>query len=386
LREHFSGGYLDSAGKIVIPAQFSQVEKFFDGIAVVKLVSDESDPEQPHVLINRSGEVLSEKFTNYRIHDRSPNIALKFKSGWYICSRAGSPKYGPFERCDALVGNAAFVFGSGRLSILENGREVKKLKGIQYVIPCSQGDLLLARTTSRTGVITSKGDWVISPVFTEVSDFSDGLAVAKLPPSRTVGKNACSSRVCYVAQDGKIPFSRLFCQADKFIDGYAAVSVFTGSKGRRWGVINRNGEQVIPTKYKTISIWTDGIANLHLDDCTEQLYDCRTSTFGIKANRILALGEQMYAVQLAPNASSWLLQRGWKELSTIQPNVVVNGFCGRFDEPADGSSLVPFFTEAGEVRKFGWLDRFGIVRIPFEYSGAGEFSQGLAAFYVQDKK
>ncbi len=385
-REHFSGGYLDSSGKVVVPAIFSQVEKFYDGVAVVKQVRDEHVRPQAHVLIDRTGKVLSERFVGYRIHDRSPDIALEFENGWYICSRTGSPKYGPYKRCDALIGNKAFVFQSGCLSIFENGQVLKRLKGIRYVIPCRYSDLLLARARSCTGVINAKGDWVVPPIFDEIGDFSGGLAVAKFPPSRAAGKNACNSRACYIAQDGRIVFPKRFSNAYAFVEGFAAIAVVTEKNEERWGIINKAGDVVLEPSYKYIAVWKNGIALLFLDDRTKQLYDCRTKSFGIKANHITALGNQMYAVQLKSNPGSFHLQRSWKELCTIQPEVVVNGFCGGFDENTVGPSLVPFFTEVGTVKRFGWLDRSGQVRIPPNFSYAREFSEGLAGFYIPDDK
>ncbi|UBF30064.1 WG repeat-containing protein (plasmid) [Kovacikia minuta CCNUW1] len=117
----------------------------------------------------------------------------------------------------------------------------------------SEGVLVVAANNNRYGYINRDGRWVISPQFLDARGFSQGLAAVAIGSPDSWG---------YIDHHSKIVIPPKFDWVERFAkNGLAIVRV-----GTKYGLINRNGQYVLQPKYESISEFTDGIAQVTLNE------------------------------------------------------------------------------------------------------------------------
>jgi hypothetical protein len=209
-REHGWWGYIDAAGRVVIPADDSHIGgrlfDFYAGLGAVRF-DDGSD-----WMIDAKG---SKQFAIY------PN-----SYDWNYVMRDGL-----MPNRDRDSGKWGYVDRSGRWVIAPH---------FDLVFPFSQERGIVTIGQLR-GVIDRKGKWIVSPSLPWAVGYQDGFLCIQQ-----------KKRFAYLDVDGRLAFSRDFEHATQFRNGHAAVR-----EAGQTGVIDSTGTLVIPFQYEAILLGSD---------------------------------------------------------------------------------------------------------------------------------
>ena len=188
------------------------------------------------------------------------------------------------------------------------------------------------------GFIDKTGKLVIPCQWAGVSSFHDGLAL--------VGgyyKDGYEDKDGYIDKTGKLVIpvdwsnARPYSEGKSFSEGLAAV------QGRgKWGFIDTTGTLVIPCQFKDADSFNEGLACVITDDNKAGYIDKN-------GKMVITLDEQ------------WVL-------------TIYSSF-------SDGLAVV----YNKELKKYGYINKSGILVIPFGWNDARPFSEGLAHVSNYDK-
>jgi len=231
---------------------------------------------------------------------------------------------------------------------------------------------------------------VIPPQYDEVSDFSEGLAAIRI-----------GEKWGFIDKAGKEVVPPQYDGVWDFREGLAAVMICDGET-EKWGFIDTTGKEIVPPQYGWVGgVFVDeggfygGLAMVWVGDGEREDFRRGEGKWGF----IDRIGREVVPVEYDRVGA---FREG-------RAAVMKDGMVGFVDETgavvipltyayeSDGSSFVawyqdimPYFSEGlaavcdGDVESgpYGYIDRDGNVVIPFEYSYAAPFSQGLA--YVSE--
>lgn len=114
------------------------------------------------------------------------------------------------------------------------------------------------RSGDFTGLVNAKGEIVVKPIYNDIGDYADGLAIAL-----NWGKATIST---LIDTSGKVLFQKeLFLS--KFSEGLAAASVQDAKTGYgKYGYVDLTGEFIIKAEYDSAGEFTDGKAFVSAQD------------------------------------------------------------------------------------------------------------------------
>jgi hypothetical protein len=197
-RVKFNGavGFIDEAGKIVIPMEYENAGDFEDGLALVRLNGNIG-------FIDKTGQVV---------------VPLIYQSASYH-----------FQDGLAMVKTAKSGWGF----INPSGKVIVPLK-YACVEPYA-GGLSKVKVGLHFGIIDKQGREIVPAKFSEVlGDFKDQeVVIAK-----------CAGKWWIVDRTGEETGPLEYQEASRFSKGICAVK-----RGRRWGFIDMNGTVVVDFKY-----------------------------------------------------------------------------------------------------------------------------------------
>ncbi|HEY5748409.1 MAG TPA: WG repeat-containing protein [Chryseolinea sp.] len=227
-------GFLNTQGKLAIPAKYKHVTDFNSGHVPVEV-------DEKHFILNTKGE---ETPVDASITD----------------VKAFSEKLAPCKTADKKTG---FLGTDGKIAI------APQFESVGYF----RGGLAWAKTfDKKVGYINTKGEWVIKPVFDTAEDFdaksgmarvkdAGGMAyvntsgeVLKVPDtdlwgdfSNGLAKGRKNGKVGFFNAKGEWVIQPQFDAVRDFLNGYAAVR-----QGELWGVIDQSGKWVFEPKFEGI--------------------------------------------------------------------------------------------------------------------------------------
>jgi hypothetical protein len=247
-------GYINTRGEVVIPFDFGYALPFSEGFATVSNWNDSAGLLSCKV-IDTSGEVVF-VFEDgvIPLDNFSPNGVIRVASGesWGLINSSGEMVV-PFGRYDFIgefsegmapayiYGNdymprAGFINTSGEAVIpLEYGGTRPFSEGLAAVFLGEQWSFI-----DTSGVV----QFTLAPEFDAGSNsstgFSNGFAVIR---------RSFSHR--FINTSGEIAFPTGYIEANNFVDGFAIVGRLDGTLVK-YGVIDTNGDVVIPLEYQGI--------------------------------------------------------------------------------------------------------------------------------------
>ena len=244
-------GYVDHAGKVIIPAQYLEAEAFRDSAALVRTASG-------YGLIEPSGKFLIE-----------PRIerAFWFAEGLAAVNESGKG-FGYIDQSGAFViapqYNYAFNFSGGLARVQFKGRGYGYIdqRGAVAIEP-PEGYKLSADFVSGVapvnvpgkgwGLIDSTGKFVVEPQFFSLGKFSAGLAPVAVG---TFEKHAWG----YIDAGGKLVGAAQYDRAEPFSGGLGQVRLREGGVG----FVDAGGKLVIgPLRdYTQVDAFRDGLAKV----------------------------------------------------------------------------------------------------------------------------
>lgn len=296
-------GYIDKKGNWVIEPIFSEVWDFNDGVASVKIGSENTfinfktgkesiEGGRKAAYINKKGEILMNRFFDQ---------AFGFSEGLGSVGNGAHREllWGYIDKTGEQV--IPMKFGPGLISAVGNF--------INGIAPALYGHW----ENGKYGYINKYGNFIIPPIYKTADDFSEGKAsVCRIKKKNTYNKadgypdinqkyecsfidntgkvlfpfreyfygkfsdglaTACH-RVWYLSSSrpscgfidasGKMIISQKFVNVGNFNNGYAKVSV--SLKPSLWGLINKNGTFVIKPIYSDLGDVSDGLISFRMGD------------------------------------------------------------------------------------------------------------------------
>lgn len=264
-------GYIDVSGKMVIPAQFAAGGNFSNGIALAQSRSG----GRIHI-IDRQGKILgrgvAETFTEVAdglVRQKNMNNLL---GRWGYLDSTGKYQIAPlYEKAAAFSEGLALVSRDGDryFYISKQGKPVTdsifkvpaivKLNGLESFSARRFSEGLAAVSNGdKMGYIGRDGRQVIDFVFTDAGVFGEGLAPAKK-----------DSLYGFVNRKGEWVIRPRFLLAASFSEGLAAVMLGEDIVDGKWGFINKEGKLVIPATLAGAVAWGD---DLHFSNGLCQTY------------------------------------------------------------------------------------------------------------------
>lgn len=184
-------GYIDTSGHYVITPRFYEAGEFTEGLAPVVVKIDQYRNAMESVFIDTKGKAILTGFS------------------------AGRPFY-------------------NGLAVVSVGAEPHPTGALGH--------------DGQFGVIDKTGRFVVPPKFAELSDFSEGLAAARVVSGGKVG---------YIDAHGNWVIAPQFNYARDFREGLAPVMPWSVHE---WGFIDKKGRMVIPARFDDAEPFSDGRA------------------------------------------------------------------------------------------------------------------------------
>ena len=261
------GGFINKSGEVVIPLHFDTVGEFSDGLARAECAGKWG-------FINSSGEWVvrprfswAQDFSEGLARVQVDGEALTYNSRWAFIDKSGAVVIQPFvEELPSSVSEGD-DFHDG-LAVVE----VKSMKGYMdktgkvvispkysYVYPFSEGLAAVAvdKRGDQWGFIDKSGTLVIPATFNWASSFKDGLApVNRTSPCGFVDRSGAFVLKPPVA-DGEKDCATVWGDFD---DGLARWKF-----GSKYGFIDRSGKTVIPPTFDLTFGFSEGLAAVSIN-------------------------------------------------------------------------------------------------------------------------
>lgn len=252
-------GYLNKSGKVVIPFVFDYASSFLNGVAEV-------EKRNKKYRIDKNGNEIAQAAFEYGAYgyvegdysnDFHDGRAIVFKDSKYGAVNMNREIVIPleYEELYSFSDSVAWATkGGGQWVALDvNGSVLFTLNHVfEQPMPFSEGLAVVTMVSNnhfKLGFINKKGDMVTtisegeSPKW-RAESFNEGLA----PVYKEEGGG-------YIDMTGQIIIPTKYIRVTSFHNGFARVQ----NKDYKWGVINKNGEIVLPCVYEEFSNNAEGL-------------------------------------------------------------------------------------------------------------------------------
>ena len=234
---------VNTNGEIVNTSEYSSVENFSNGFALVK------DNENTF-FINKKGE---------NVFDKVFDDAYSFKDGLAAVKKGG------------LWG---YIDKSGNMVIKYQFDQVKNFNE----------SLAAVDKNSKWGLIDNLGDTIIGFKYDCINDFREGFAAVEK-----------DGKWGFVSKSGEIVVDFQYDAVKNFSEGFAAVM-----QNNKWGFIDKRGKINVPLKYDDVGNFSEDRASVKLsnrnDDSDEWAYIDSNDNIVIDFYPYDATGDQMFCV------------------------------------------------------------------------------------------
>ncbi len=262
LGENGKIGYLDTEGNTVLPCRYEKAGMFIDGLACVML-------DGRHGMIDKNGN-----FVIPPVYDRigTDTFNAEFSEDRLFVCRDGKAGYInregetviPFTLDYPLTPMPVFTdpeFGDGLAAVSRNGKAIYIDRTGNEVLPVPEGCYIAGkfhdgltyisyprgRKSSYARLMRRDGSWLLPPEF----DFQ-GTHWGKRLQFIKGKKHAFADRL------GNIVFETDCDFVHDFVYGYTPLERTWAQKNGRWGVIDADGNTVLPFAWDYFEIWPCG--------------------------------------------------------------------------------------------------------------------------------
>jgi hypothetical protein len=284
LKHEDSWGFIDTTGAEVIPCQFKEVTDFSNGQAFVE--NDEGYRDQYGNRLSYRGKTIIDVNGKAISQINMKNTGEYSPEGWAL-----HKSYTLSGRIDEVY----FVNSNGNKlrSDYYDHERARRYRGVLNYSefgdakPFSEGLAAVKTNQWRWGFIDKNGKTVIPPVYFDAGEFHEGLAavqeVKKCVSDRYHNTfSFCGGKWGFIDKTGKTIIPPAYYDAREFDEGLAVVQQVetyqekargfngrdyydyyeTKTRGGKWGIIDKSGNEVIPCKYKSIRDFSDDFARV----------------------------------------------------------------------------------------------------------------------------
>lgn len=278
--------------------------------------------------VNENKKVYSIDRTGLELPVSIKTIAVKYKSQWETGAKTGTgfddivPGEG-FEKV-AKLDYGSFVRGTAGVIDKTSGQFVAQYDEVKHF---SQ-NVAIAYNRGRPGLINKQGQWVIEPgVYKEIWPFQYGMSRVR-----------SGDNYGFIDENGKLVIDTTYNDARDFNDMGTAPVKKIRKGGGNWGLISRDGTQILEPKYEEILRYGEGFYPVK---------DARTPKYGY---------------------CDW------------SGNEVIKPLYFKVKSFNDGLAAVYI-----DKKGWGYIDKSGNVIISFQFYEANDFHEGLAAVRVDTR-
>lgn len=199
--------------------------------------------------------------------------------------------------------------------------------------------------------------------------FSEGLAVVSMegPSGRKFG---------FIDKNGNEVVPLKYDIAHPFKEGLAIVKL-----NEKWGFIDKNGKEVIPPKYDYVYSFSEGLARVKVGDKWGYVDEKGNMVIPSQYEVASDFSEGLAAVRKYKGAGEW-------NYIDKSGNVVLSNQYDWSGSFSNGMAIVYNYedtTSGYEVQKYGLIDRTGKEIVPVKYDFIDSFSEGLAGVKLNGK-
>ncbi len=238
-------GYMDKAGRVVIPPQFDDSGHFSEGLAWVSVFKE---GKRLYGFIDKTGKVVIEPEFVYQPGDFVDGLARVMGH-----TRTGFIDHAGSFRITVEYEHSGDSFSEGLLAIIRGdpprGVYLRRDGQVAFEIPFWQ------QRTARQRSLYSIRRLQLAP-------FSEGLA-----PVLSFNK------LGFIDKTGKVVIEPLFRETNGFSEGLAAVKIIGGDGQYVWGYIDRAGRFAVAPQFKEARPFAGGLAQVLTADGKRQLID-----------------------------------------------------------------------------------------------------------------
>lgn len=354
-------GYLDTEGNIALPFEYDNASSFKGSYARVT-------KDSRTFVIDRAGNEICDKVEKLQFGCDEPleGVCAGIKDGKYgllddkgqfilPCDFDGIERWG--------VTHLVQVSKDHKYGIYDlSGKEIIKV-GFEVIYePRSEETpvIIFSDSSENQGVVTPEGKFILNP-----DDFSSCDVEENAGVIVATDKNGNTGLYRY---DGSLIKA---CVADR-IQGYSDNGLAIATKDRRYGIIDREGNWVIPAEYDGIFKMSEGLAAAEKDGKWGFIND--KNEWVIPATYDSAYREFKHGYTTVDKDGKYILinSKG-KELTKPAATIEIG-------EPSEG--MIPF--KVG--RKYGYLNTEGEVAIKPAFESAEKFEYGSALVSLKVEK
>ncbi len=212
------------------------------------------------------------------------------------------------------------------------------------------------------GVIDTDGNWMIKPKYQFLQSYANGVFIAKKDMEWGVITPKNELVIDFIYDE-----LRYFSEIK---DGdWAAIPFFKARVGSKWGVIDKHGKNIVPIEYSDVDFLISKGKVFF-----KTLIDYKKVLWGLvnKNGELVLDSKYEYISEFKNNiARVKMTRRKWKFLDLQMHEFPVGDFF-EVKNFSEGLAAVK------GIRGWGFLDEQGQLVIPCQYSDAGSFNQGLA--------
>lgn len=219
---------------------------------------------------------------------------------------------------------------------------------------------LLIIKDGKVGYIDTMGKTLIMPVFPIGSQFSEGLA-------SVVHTNEKGVRYAFINDKMEIVIKTLFDAAGDFSEGLARVQV-----GNKWGYINKEGNTVIEPQYQLCYEFTEGYAQAQTKGKWGMIDKKGKWVVQPVYNDITQMSEGLIAVQ--------------EKLGGYYKFIDINGKQAFKDSFERAGFFANGLAPVRKDNKWGFINKKGELAVDYRFTGAREYSGGLACVEKDNDK
>jgi hypothetical protein len=237
-------GYIDQTGKIVIPLKFDHAGDFHEGLAVVGMNKDQVHATYGY--IDNKGEYVVQPQFDFACDFHEGCARVKNNSGFGFINKKGEfilkPQFG--DARDFHGGLAAVWLDHKWEYIDKTGayviRPIFNDSGLWHVgdFHDERAIVSVETTCEKFGVIDTKGEFIVKPIYDRIEDYSEGLACVFI-----------DGKYGFIDVNGDLIIKPKFDSVDNFFNGLAG---FYKNEGEEFGYIDHKGNIVWhsqPTHY-----------------------------------------------------------------------------------------------------------------------------------------
>lgn len=346
-------GVVDKTGLEVIPPKYENIVSFREGLAIIKKYAPKTDDYKYGVVGENGKEIIPTVY----------NAISFFKDGFAV------NKDGEYSYMD------------------KTGKVIMSLD--YFPLGYFNGDLRAARKDERNmGYIDETGKVVIPLEFNDIGDFNDGLACVE--KYYDLGNGSSYTPKGYIDRTGKLVIPLRYEDAHDFSDGLATVrqgpynyafidtdgnvvtvireysAVFAIKEGfarvrknnkmdDSWGIIDKNGREIVPPEYDGVSDFSEGLAAVSRRDKLSQPDE----------NNYIHI--ESYLKGFVDTTGKVVVPLKYNYAEDFKGGLAkVGNYDGRKDE------------NGKRTGKFGFIDKTGKEIVPLIYDEVEDFDNGLA--------